>query len=116
MAWYLTKLVITAVLIVLISEISKRSSLVGAILASVPLVSVLGIIWLYVDTGDVGKITSLSTSIFWLVLPSLSLFVALPVLLTQQVPFYLSMTISLAIMIACYFAMVFVLGKFGVGL
>lgn len=116
MGWYLTKLVITAVLIVLISEISKRSSLVGAILASVPLVSVLGMIWLYVDTGDVSKITSLSTSIFWLVLPSLSLFVALPVLLAQQVPFYLSMTISLAIMIACYFAMVFVLGKFEVGL
>ncbi len=116
MGWYLTKLVITAVLIVLISEISKRSSLVGAILASVPLVSVLGMIWLYVDTGDVSKITSLSTSIFWLVLPSLSLFVALPVLLTRQVPFYLSMTIGLVIMIGCYFAMVFVLGKFGVEL
>jgi hypothetical protein len=116
MAWYLTKLIITAVLIVLISEISKRSSLVGAILASVPLVSVLGIIWLYVDTRDVGKITSLSTSIFWLVLPSLSLFVALPFLLTRQVPFYLSMTTGLVIMIACYFAMVFVLGKFGVEL
>jgi hypothetical protein len=114
MAWYLTKLIITAVLIVLISEISKRSSLVGAILASVPLVSVLGIIWLYVDTRDVGKITSLSTSIFWLVLPSRSLFVGLPVLLTRQVPFYLSMSIGLVIMIGCYFTMVFVLGKFGV--
>jgi hypothetical protein len=116
MVWYLTKLVITAALIVLISEVSKRSSLVGAILASVPLVSVLGMIWLYVDTRDVSKIASLSTSIFWLVLPSLSLFVALPVLLTHQLPFYLSMTIGLVIMIACYFAMVLMLGKFGVEL
>jgi hypothetical protein len=116
MAWYLTKLVVTAVLIVLISEVSKRSSLIGAILASVPLVSVLAMFWLYVDTRDVVKISSLSSNIFWLVLPSLSLFILLPILLNKGMGFYLSMGSSLAVMIACYFVMVFVLQRYGITL
>jgi hypothetical protein len=116
MAWYVTKLVVTAVLIVLISEVSKRSSLIGAILASVPLVSVLAMFWLYVDTKDAEKIASLSSSIFWLVLPSLSLFILLPVLLNKGTGFYLSMGSSLAVMIGCYFVMVVVLQRYGIAL
>lgn len=114
MAWYLTKLVVTAVLIVLISEVSKRSSLIGAILASVPLVSVLAMFWLYVDTRDAAKIASLSSSIFWLVLPSLSLFILLPLLLNKGMGFYSSMGSSLAVMIGCYFVMIFVLRRYGI--
>ncbi len=116
MTWYLTKLAVTAVLIVSISEISRFNSFVGALFASIPLVSVLAMLWLYIDTNDVEKISSLTISIFWLVLPSLSLFVVLPVLLKAQVPFYASMSIGLAIMVGCYFSMVMVLSKFGVSL
>lgn len=116
MAYYVTKLVISAALIVLISEVSKRSSFIGAILASVPLVSVLAMMWLYIDTKSVEKVAALSTSVFWLVIPSLSLFVLLPVLLRQHMNFYLSLTISLAVMVGCYFLMVAVLQRFGVEL
>jgi hypothetical protein len=70
-------------LVLAISEIARRSSFAGALLASIPLVSVLAIIWLYVDTKDVAKVSALSTSVFWLVLPSLVLFVTLPVLLKK---------------------------------
>ncbi len=116
MAYYVIKLVITAVLIVLISEISKRSSFVAAILASVPLVSVLAILWLYIDTKDVGKISALTTSIFWLVIPSLAFFITLPVLLKQNISFYLSLGVSIAITVGCYFLMVTVLSRYGVRL
>ena len=116
MTWYITKLAVTALLIVSISEISKMSSFIGALLASVPLVSVLAMCWLYVETKDVEQISSLTTSIFWLVLPSLSLFIILPVLLKAQVPFYISMSIGLVVMIGCYFSMVFILGKLGANL
>ena len=116
MSWYLTKLAITAVLIVAISEISKVSTFVGALLASIPLVSVLAMFWLYIDTKDVGQISSLATSIFWLVLPSLSLFVVLPFLLKAQIPFYTSMMIGLVVMIGCYFSIVYILSKFGTNL
>ena len=114
MTYYLVKLVISAVLIVAISEIARRSSFIGAILASIPLVSVLAMIWLYIDTKDVDKVVSLSTGIFWLVLPSLVLFIALPILLKQGFGFYLSMGISILITVACYWLIVVVLDQVGI--
>jgi hypothetical protein len=116
MTYYITKLAITAVLIVVISEISRRSSLIAAILASIPLVSVLAMVWLYIDTHDVEKISSLATSIFWLVIPSLALFVSLPLLLKNGINFYLSMGISIAITVGCYFLMITTLEYYGIKL
>ena len=116
MIYYVVKILVTTVLIVIISEISKRSTLAGSILASVPLVSVLAMMWLYVDTKDIHKISTLSMSIFWLVIPSLALFVSLPVLLKKEVNFYLSMSLSVFITICCYYLMIVVLDKVGIKL
>ena len=116
MTHYITKIAITAVMVVLISEISKRSSFIGAVLASVPLTSVLAILWLYIDTGDIGKVNELAGSVFWLVLPSLALFIALPVLLTQGVSFYPSLVVSIGITAVCYWLMVILLRHYGVEL
>ena len=85
--YYMIKIVITTGLIIAISEIAKRSSFFGALLASVPLVSVLAMIWLYIDTKDTAKVTALSNSVFWLVLPSLALFVSLPLLINKGLNF-----------------------------
>lgn len=111
---YLIKVIISSILIVLISELSKKSSLVGGILASIPLISVLAIIWLYIDTQDIQKISSLSNTIFWLVIPSLVLFITLPIFLKMQINFYGSMFLSIVLTVIAYYVMIFVLGKFGV--
>ena len=116
MSYYLAKIAITTILIVAISEIAKRSSLIGAILASVPLVSVLAMIWLYVDTEDVNKVSALASSVFWLVLPSLALFLVLPQLLKHGLNFYLSLSVSIAITVVCYYIMVAALNHYGVKL
>jgi ABC-type xylose transport system permease subunit len=116
MTYYLVKLFISAAIIVAVSEISKRSSFLGGLLASLPLVSFLGMIWLYWDTRDVEKIANLSTSIFWLVLPSLSLFIALPIFLRHKFSFAASLSFSTLIMFVCYGVMVFVLRRAGVSL
>lgn len=116
MFYYLAKVIITTLLIVAISELSKRSSLIGAILASVPLVSVLAITWLYIDTKDLTKITELSTAIFWLVLPSLVFFIVLPLLIKLELNFYLAMTIAIIVTICCYFVMLAVLNYFNIKL
>ena len=116
MVYYILKIVITALLIVIISEISKRSTLIGSILASIPLVSVLAMIWLYIDTKDLEKISTLSTSIFWLVIPSLSLFIALPVLLKKEINFYLSLGTSILITVLCYYLIIVILNRFGIKL
>lgn len=104
--WLALKVVISALLIVAIGELGKRSSLAGALLASLPLVSVLAMFWLFAETHDNGKVAALANDILWLVLPSLTLFIALPLLLRKGVDFYLAMGISIALTVASYFAMV----------
>ncbi|MEQ8427519.1 MAG: DUF3147 family protein [Gammaproteobacteria bacterium] len=116
MGYYLFKITITTTLVVLISEIAKRSSLFAAVLASIPLVSVLAMIWLYVETKNIDKISQLSTSVFWLVIPSLALFIVLPVLLKQGLHFYLSMSLSILVTVSCYWLMLVTLGHFNIKL
>lgn len=116
MGYLITKFAITTLLIVLISEISKRSSLLAAILASLPLVSVLAMLWLYIDTKDVQKVATLANSILWLVIPSLSFFITLPILLKKGLEFYLSMGIALLITAGCYFLMLMILARYGIKL
>jgi hypothetical protein len=110
------KVLATAVLVVAISEVAKRSSLMGAVLASIPLTSLLAIIWLYADTGDTEKVADLATGIFWLVLPSLALFIALPLLLRAGVPFTLSLIGACALTVASCFLMLGILKLFGIAI
>ncbi|MGH1417781.1 MAG: DUF3147 family protein [Hyphomicrobiaceae bacterium] len=110
------KVGITSILVVAIAEISKRSSLFGALIASLPLTSILAMIWLYFDTGDSEKIATLSSGIFWLVLPSLILFIVLPILLRAGVAFAPSLAIAAGLTAIGYVAMVYLLKKFGISL
>ena len=101
-------------MVVLISEVSKKSSIMGALFASIPIVSILGMIWLYIDTKDVSKISDLSIGIFWLVIPSLILFLILPLFLKQGMGFYSSIILSILITAAAYALMVVLLGFFNI--
>ncbi|MEI6697301.1 MAG: DUF3147 family protein [Bacteroidota bacterium] len=114
MWYYIVKLLSTAFIVVAISEISKRSSLVGSILASIPLISFLAFIWMYIETKDISKIAALSSGIFWLVIPSLSFFLLFPYLLKRNLQFYLAMTISAIVLVISYFLMIYILKKFGI--
>ena len=102
--YYVVKLFVTAALVVAISELSKRSTLAGSLLASVPIVSVLAMIWLYADTRDVAQVATLSRSVFWLVLPSLTLFLLLPALLERGYGFVASLAVSIGATILAYLA------------
>ena len=114
MIYTILKVIITSVLIVAISELSKRSSLLGALLASLPLTSVLAMLWLYIDTKDVAKVSGLANSIFWLVIPSLVFFISLPILLKKGLNFYLSMGLSMSMTAGCYCLMIVLLMRFGI--
>lgn len=117
MTLYLLKVLISALIIVAVTELSKRGGTFwGGVLASFPLTSLLAFIWLYGETRDAIKIAALSWSIFWLVLPSLTLFIALPLLLKRGVNFIAALPLSLALMIAAYFVMSALLKRFGFGL
>jgi hypothetical protein len=111
------KVFISAVLILVVSEISKRSSFLGGFFASLPLVSLLAFVWLWRDTRDAEQVARLSTSILWLVLPSLVLFLALPPLLVKwKLNFYPALGIAIALMLVAYGLMLLVLKRAGIQL
>lgn len=113
---YLIKVILSALIITSVSELGKRFTPIAAILASLPLTSILAMIWLYNETKDVQKIIDLSTSIFWAVLPSLIFFLVLPLLLRNGVHFTPAMILSAVIMFIAYSVYILVLAKFGIKL
>jgi hypothetical protein len=114
MLYYTIKILLSSLIIVAVSEIAKRSSMLGALLASLPLTSLLAFVWLYLDTGDVQKVASLSSDIFWLVLPSLALFLVLPLLLKMGWGFWLSLAVAMLVTAACYGVMLLLFKQFTV--
>lgn len=116
MSYFALKIIISVTLILLISEIGKHSSLWGAILASLPLTSILAMLWLYAETKDVAAVVQLSNSIFWLVLPSLVLLITLPLLIQLQLNFYLALSLASLFTIIAYFLMIWLLNYFGIRL
>jgi len=116
MTYLVLKFGISAAVLVAVSEIAKRSSFAGGLIASLPLTSLLAFIWLWHETRDAQKIATVSTSILWLVIPSLVLFLILPVLLERGVAFYPALGVSVAAMLVCYGDMALALGKLGIKL
>jgi len=108
------KILVTALVVVGVSEFSKRSTFVGAVMASLPLTSLLAMIWLFRDTQDVQKIIGLSYGIFWIVIPSLAFFVIFPILLKQGLRFSVAMILSCAATAMVYAVYTVALRKFGV--
>lgn len=110
---FLVKTMVSALLIAGISEIAKRFTWFAAILASLPITSILAMIWLYYDTKDATKVAELSYGVFWMVAPSLVFFLLLPILL-KHLPFPAAMLLGCAIMAGVYFAYAALLPKLGV--
>jgi hypothetical protein len=111
---YLIKILITAVVVVAVSEVAKRSTIWGAVIASLPLTSILAFVWLYRDTGSVERVADLSQSILWLILPSLALFIVLAVLLRAGANFWLSLGVAGAVTAVAYLGMIWCLTHLGI--
>ena len=113
MIYYAIKIFISASLIVLISEIAKRSTGFAALVASLPLTSLLAFVWLGVEGAEPEKIAELSSQIFWLIVPSLVLFPLLAVLLRAGTNLWVSLAVASAATALAYLALLPVLKKFG---
>ncbi len=100
---------LSAAVLVAVAEIAKRSSVWAALVASLPLTSLLAFVWLYIDTHDTQKLVTLSMDIFWLVIPSLALFPALAVLLRSGVPFWCALAGAIALTLIAYAIIVYFL-------
>lgn len=116
MTQYVLKVLVSALVIVAVAELGKRSSFWAAALASLPLTSLLAFAWMRIDGAPAEQVAGLSTSIFWLVLPSLLLFVLFPLLLRAGLNFWTSLAASCAATAAAYAAMVALLARIGLKL
>ena len=116
MLYYAVKVIISALLIVAISEIAKRSTGFAALVASLPLTSLLAFVWLHMEASPPERIAELSSQIFWLVLPSLLLFLLLPLLLKHGLSFWVSLGLSVEATAGCYLALLPLLRRMGVTL
>jgi hypothetical protein len=109
------KVALTALVVVAVSEVGKRSTIVGAVLASLLLTSLLAFVWLYAETGDAQKIAALSQGIFWLVLASLPLFLILilPALLNAGWNFSASLGVASGSAVVAYLGTTYCLTRMG---
>ncbi len=116
MLYLAIKALLSGIIIAVVSEIAKRWPGLGALIASLPLISILGMLWLWRDTKDVERMAAHAEGTFWFVLQSLPMFLFIPFLLRRGVGFYPSLLSGCALTIALYIGMVFFGPRFGLKL
>jgi hypothetical protein len=102
MSQFLLKVLISALVVAGASELARRYSVIGALLVSLPLTSILAMIWLWRDGEPAAKIADFSASVFWLVLPSLLLFISMPLMLRAGYGFWPSLGAGCALTVLGY--------------
>jgi hypothetical protein len=116
MLYLAAKAAISGIIIAAASETARRSPALGALIVSLPLVSLLALIWLWHDSGDSERVAALAQSTFWYVLPTLPMFLLLPLLLRHGTGFWPALAAGCALTVALYFVTIWALGKFGIAL
>ena len=114
MTYLILKAVLSGVIVMIVSEVARRSPGLGALIASLPLVSILAIIWLWRDTGDPERIADHAEATFWLVLPTLPMFLALPYLLRRGFEFWPSLLSVTVLTMGLYAGAVWLLPRLGI--
>lgn len=115
MSWLVAKYLLTAGIVVLVSEIAKRSDKLGGLVAALPLVTILVLIWLYVENQPAQKIANHAWYTFWYVVPTLPMFLAFPVLL-PRIGFWPALLACMLLTLVCFGLWVLALRRFGIEL
>ena len=116
MTYLIVKALLSGLIVAAASELARRWPGVGALVVSLPTISLLAMIWLWRDTGDSERIAVLSESTFWYFLPSMPLFLVLPAMLRAGFGFWLALFLACALTVALYLAMIAVGPRFGLRL
>lgn len=116
MLYLAIKAALSGILIAIISEVAKRYPGFGGLIASLPLVSVLGMIWLWRDRPDTANMAAHAEATFWFVIPSLPMFLLIPTMLRQGFGFWASLTVGCLLTVALYATMVWLGPRIGIRL
>ena len=116
MLYFVIKTALSGLIVAAVSEVARRHPGWGGLVASLPLTSLLAMIWLWRDSGDSGRVADLAGGTFWFILPSLPLFLILPAMLRAGIGFWISMAIAVAITLALYALMFWAAPRLGLKL
>ena len=116
MLWFIIKAMLSGLIVATVSTIAKRYPGFGALVASLPLVSVLGMIWLWHDKPDAENMAAHAHATFWFVLPSLPMFLLIPAMLRAGASFWATLIAGCALTVILYFAMTWIGPRFGLRL
>lgn len=116
MFYLIFKSTVSGLIVAAVSEIARRNPGLGALVVSLPLISILSMIWLWHDTQDTARLAAHAQATFWFVLPSLPMFLLFPVLLRNGMGFWMALVASCVLTICLYFLMLKILGHFGLSL
>tara|TARA_B100001029_G_C15057357_1_gene455469 strand:- start:19 stop:375 length:357 start_codon:yes stop_codon:yes gene_type:complete len=114
LSFIILKYLITAFIIVIVSEIAKYNDKIGALISSLPIVTILIMIWLYFENNETNKISQHSLLTFWYVIPTLPMFLLMPYTLSKGIGFWQSLLISIVCTFTCFIIIVFLTKKFGI--
>lgn len=116
MIYFILKAILSGLLIATVSTIARRSPAIGALVASLPLISVLGMIWLWRDTHDRARMEAHVGATFWYVIPSLPMFLLIPALLRAGMPFYPALLLGCLLTVVLYLGVSWAAPKLGIEL
>lgn len=113
MGYFIFKALISGVIIAIVSEVAKRAPGFGALIASLPLISVMGMMWLWRDKPDAALMAEHATATFWFVLPSMPMFLLIPMLLQRGWGFWPALVAGCVLTVLLYLAMTWASGRLG---
>ena len=116
MTYLILKAALSGILAMIVSEVARRSPGIGGLVASLPLISLMAIIWLWQDTADTERIASHAEATFWYVLPTLPMFLVLPAMLRTGVGFWIALAASCLLTIILYAATMWLLPRVGINI
>lgn len=112
MTYFILKAALSGLLIAIISEVARRFPGFGGLIASLPLISLMAIIWLWRDTGgDVGQVAAHARATLWYVVPSLPFFLILPALMERGVNFWVALIVASLITICLYLSAIWLASR-----
>ncbi|MBP8231704.1 MAG: DUF3147 family protein [Rhizorhabdus sp.] len=116
MTAFAVRALLSGLIVALIAMVARRNPAAGALIASLPLTSILGMIWLWHDTGDRHRLADHAEATFWYVIPSLPMFLAIPAMLRHGMGFWSALLAGCALTMLLYLLTIYVAARFGVRL
>lgn len=115
MYWIVTKYLITAAVVVLLSELAKRSDKLGGFVAALPIITILTLVWLHLENQPITKIANHAFYTFWYVIPTLPMFLAFPLLL-PRFGFWATLAMCIFLTVVCFGSFAWFVKHFGITL